>query len=67
MAYIRPFAIWELARDLDRFESVGEMIEAIYRHIHYYNHSHSHTALRMLPAVYAALMFSDTCLHKLGT
>ena len=53
--------------DLDRFESAGEMIEAIYRHIHYYNHSRIHTALKMPPAVYAAQMFSDTCLHKLGT
>ena len=43
------------------------MIEAIYRHIHYYNHSRIHTALKMPPAVYAAHMLSDTCLHKLGT
>jgi len=53
--------------DLNRFESAGEMIEAIYRHIHYYNHSRIHTALRMPPAIYAAQTFSDTCLHKLGT
>ena len=53
--------------DLNRFESVGEMIEAIYRHIHYYNHSRIHTALKMPPAIYAARMFSDTCLHELGT
>ena len=52
---------------LDRFNSVGEMIEAIYRHIHYYNHRRIHTALRMPPALYAAQAFSDTCLHKLGT
>jgi putative transposase len=52
--------------DLDRFESAGEMIEAIYRHIHYYNHRRIHTALNMPPAVYAAQMFSDTCLHELG-
>jgi len=53
--------------DVDRFESTGEMIEAIYRHIHYYNHSRIHTALRMPPAIFAAQTFSDTCLHKLGT
>lgn len=53
--------------DLNRFETAGEMIEAIYRHIHYYNHSRIHTALRMPPAIYAARTFSDTCLHKLGT
>lgn len=53
--------------NLNRFESAGEMIEAIYRHIHYYNHSRIHTALRMPPAVYAARTFSDTCLQELGT
>ena len=53
--------------DLDRFTSAGEMIEAIYRHIRYYNHSRIHTALKMPPAVYAAQAFSDTGLHVLGT
>lgn len=53
--------------DLDRFTSAGEMIEAVYRHIHYYNHSRIHTALRMPPAVYAARILSDTCLQILGT
>ena len=52
---------------LNRFETVGEMIEAIYRHIHYYNHSRIHTALKMPPAKYAMKISSDTCLHKLGT
>ena len=53
--------------DLNRFESAGEMIEAIYQHIHYYNHRRIHTARRMPPAIYAAKTFSDTCLHTLGT
>jgi putative transposase len=53
--------------DINRFESAGEMIEAIYRHIHYYNHNRIHTALKMPPAIFAAKTFSDTCLHKLGT
>lgn len=53
--------------DLDRFESPGAMIEAIYRHIHYYNHSRIHTALKMPPAVYAAQIPSDNGLQKLGT
>jgi len=52
--------------DLNRFETVGEMIEAIYRHIHYYNHSRIHTALKMPPAAYAVQHFPDNCLHKLG-
>jgi putative transposase len=53
--------------DVNRFASAGEMIEAIYRHIHYYNHSRIHTVLKMPPAVYAAQTFSDTCLLQLGT
>ena len=53
--------------DLDRFTSAGEMIEAIYRQIHYYNHHRIHTALKLPPAVYAARTFSDTGLHELGT
>ncbi len=52
--------------DPDRFESAGQLIEAIYRHIHYYNHDRIHTVLKMPPAVYALKTFSDTCLHKLG-
>lgn len=53
--------------DLNRFDSVGEMIEAIYHHIHYYNCERIHTMLKMPPAVYAAQAVSDTCLHYLGT
>lgn len=53
--------------DLNRFDTVGEMIEAIYRHIHYYNHHRIHTALKMPPASYAARIFSDTGLQILGT
>ena len=53
--------------NVNRFDSVGEMIEAIYRHIRYYNHSRIHTALKMPPAVYAARNFPDNCLHILGT
>ena len=53
--------------DLDRFASAGEIIEAIYRQIHYYNHRRIHTALKLPPAVYAARTFSDTGLQVLGT
>ena len=53
--------------DLDRFASAGEMIEAIYRQIHYYNHHRIHTALKLPPALYAARTFSDTGLQVLGT
>jgi transposase InsO family protein len=39
--------------DINRFESVGEFVEAIYGQIHYYNNKRIHRALRMPPAVYA--------------
>ncbi len=39
--------------DVNRFETVGELIEEIYYHIHYYNTKRIHTSLKMPPAVYA--------------
>jgi len=42
--------------DLNRFETVGELIEAIYQQIHYYNYDRIHTKLKMPPAVYAELV-----------
>lgn len=39
--------------DLDRFETIGELIEAIYQQIYYYNHERIHTALKMPPVVFA--------------
>jgi transposase InsO family protein len=53
--------------DVNRFASVGEMIEAIHRYIHYYNHSRIHTALKMPPALYATRTFSAIGLHHVGT
>jgi putative transposase len=53
--------------DLNRFDTSGEMIEAVYWHIHYYNHHRIHTALKMPPVTYAFKIDSDNCLHKLGT
>lgn len=53
--------------DLNRFDTPGEMIEAVYWHIHYYNHHRIHTALKMPPATYALKINSDNSLHKLGT
>lgn len=44
------------AGDLNRFETVGELIEAIYQQIHYYNYERIHTCLKMPPAVYARLV-----------
>lgn len=40
--------------DMNRFGSVGELLEAIYQHVHYYNYDRIHTALRMPPVTYAA-------------
>ena len=39
--------------DLNRFETPGELIEAIYHYIHYYNTERIHTTLKMPPSVYA--------------
>ena len=50
--------------DLNRFDLPGEMIEAIYRHIHYYNQLRIHTALKMPPAVFASQLDSEDYLHK---
>ena len=44
------------AGDLGRFETVGELIEAVYQQINYYNNDRIHTALKMPPAVYARLV-----------
>lgn len=53
--------------DVNRFDTPGEMIEAIYGYIHYYNHHRIHMALKLPPAVFAAKIDSDNCLHILGT
>lgn len=43
--------------DLNRYQSVGEFMEAIYGHVYYYNHHRIHTALKMPPAKFAAEFF----------
>jgi len=35
--------------DFNRFETIGELIEEIYRQIYYYNHSRIHTSLKTNP------------------
>lgn len=54
------------AGDLNRFDTAGELIEAVYQQVHYYNHERIHTKLKMPPAVYAKLL-TERGLHKLGT
>ena len=39
--------------NINRFETPGELLEALYHAIHYYNNERIHTALRMPPVVYA--------------
>lgn len=48
--------------DLDRFESLGELIEELYSYVYYYNYHRIHTALKMPPVI-----FSENVLEKLGT
>ena len=52
--------------DLNRFETIGQLIEAIYQQIYYYNFERIHTALKMPPAVYAELV-KEECLNEMGT
>ena len=35
--------------DIDRYESISELIEAIHLQIYYYNNERIHTALKMSP------------------
>jgi len=39
--------------DPNRFETLGELVSAIYETIHYYNHTRIHTALKMSPRQFA--------------
>lgn len=38
---------------LSKFKSLGHLVEAVYKQIHYYNHNRIHSALKMAPATYA--------------
>ncbi len=57
----------EESGDPNRFESISEMIEAVYHQIHYYNYARINTALKMPPSKYAAQDFSDSYLGRLET
>lgn len=45
----------DLGLEFDRFESLGEFVEAIHQTIHYYNTQRIHTSLKMPPATFAKL------------
>lgn len=51
---------------LDRFNSPGEFIAAVYQQVNYYNQERIHTAIKMPPARYAKKV-SDNIRHVLGT
>lgn len=51
--------------DINRFATAGELIEALYHHVHYYNTQRIHTALKMPPAVYATSLRNLS--EKMGT
>lgn len=53
--------------DINRFDTAGEMLAAVYQHTHSYNYRRIHTALRMPPAVFAAHAVVDNGLQFLGT
>jgi len=40
----------DLGLEFDRFNSIGEFVEAIHQTINYYNHTRIHTSLKMSPA-----------------
>lgn len=41
--------------EVDRFETLGELIEAIYQTVYYYNHKRKHTSLKMSPVEFKLL------------
>lgn len=45
----------DLGLEFDRFNDIGELIEAIHQTIYYYNNERIHTLLKMAPSVFASL------------
>ena len=52
--------------DLNRFNSLGELVEEIYSYIYYYNNLRIHTALKMPPVKFKQNL-SDSVSQKTGT
>jgi transposase InsO family protein len=48
--------------EVNRFETLGELIEAIHQTIHYYNHKRKHTTLKMSPVEFK--LFYQERSHK---
>ena len=56
--------------DVNRFETLGELIEAIHQTMYYYNNERIHTSLRMSPVAYKLLYqkrVSDRLFKEMGT
>lgn len=56
----------DLGLEIDRFESVGELVEAIHHTIVYYNNQRIHTTLKMPPAQFKQKL-SEKMFRKMGT
>jgi len=59
----------DLGLEFDRFNDIGELIEAIHQTINYYNNKRIHTKLKMPPAKFKSLSLTvETTLYtKVGT
>lgn len=53
----------DLGLEFDRFNDIGELLEAIHHTINYYNHHRIHTSLKMPPAEFAA-NFHSACTKR---
>ena len=54
--------------DLNRFNSLGELVEEIYSYIHYHNNLRIHTALKMSPKAFKQKFAdADSVSEKMGT
>jgi transposase InsO family protein len=46
--------------DLNRFETIGELLEEIYHSVHYYNHDRIHSKLKMPPKEFRMRFYQQT-------
>lgn len=52
--------------DLNRFDTLGELIEEIYSYIHYFNTKRIHTSIKMTPNQFRQ-KYEDSVSRKLDT
>lgn len=52
--------------DINRFETLGELIGEIYSYVHYYNHLRIHTSLKMPPVLFKQ-QYLESVYEKKGT